>query len=174
MGDYVIFAIDNDADLHTNAKFLRHVDEQRAMMKMNGTMQLCIGSYKGKLERSYIMRWDDFMSHVADSGYIDQQESVLVLRDGAYGKTYASLQFNADTVGDDELHLGVLKPVTAYNAMLEDAWTYRPDLDQYYVVEEIAKPSDGPSDSKLAEMLADALSTPLSETLLEAMDEGSH
>lgn len=171
MGDYVIFAIDNDADLHTNAKFLRHVDEQRAMMKMNGTMQLCIGSYKGKLERSYIMRWDDFMEHVADSGYVDKQESVLILRDGAYGKTYASLKYNDGS--DDELNLGVLKPVTAYNAMLEAAWTYRPDLDQYYVCEAFTA-SDGPSDSNLAEMIADGLSKSLSETLLEAMNEGSH
>ena len=36
---YVVFAIDNDKDLHTNARFLRYVDECQAMMKMKGKMQ---------------------------------------------------------------------------------------------------------------------------------------
>ncbi len=56
MGEYVIFAIDNDDNVHTNAKFLRYVDEREVMGKTKGKMKLCIGSYKGKLERSYIMR----------------------------------------------------------------------------------------------------------------------
>ena len=94
MGEYVIFAIDNDADLHTNAKFLRYMDEREVMGKTKGKMKLCIGSYKGKLERSYIVRWDDFMEHIAESGYVDNQESVLFLRDGYYGVTYATLKFN--------------------------------------------------------------------------------
>ena len=147
MGEYVIFAIDNDGDLHTNAKFLRYVDERVAMQKMKGTMKLCIGSYKGKLERSYIVRWDDFMEHIADSGYVDNQESILILRDGYYGVTYATLKFNSayntdwpaefPNVGSNDLFLGVFKAIPANEAMYEEAWTYRPDLDTYYVCEAI-------------------------------------
>ena len=144
MGEYVIFAIDNDNDLHTNAKFLRYMDEREVMGKTKGKMQLCIGSYKGKLERSYIVRWDDFMEHIAESGYVDNQESILILRDGYYGKVYATLKFNNDdgkfpNVGHNDLFLGVFKPITAHDAQYEEAWTYRPDTDQYYVCEEITE-----------------------------------
>ena len=147
MGEYVVFAIDNDGDLHTNAKFLRYVDERVAMQKMKGTMKLCIGSYKGKLERSYILRWDDFMEHIAESGYVDNQESILILRDGYYGKVYATLKFNSaynsdwpaefTNVGYDDLFLGVFKAIPSNEAQYEEAWTYRPDLDTYYVCEAI-------------------------------------
>jgi hypothetical protein len=147
MGEYVVFAIDNDGDLHTNAKFLRYIDERVAMQKMKGKMKLCIGSYKGKLERSYIVRWDDFMEHIADSGYVDKQESILILRDGYYGVTYATLKFNSaynsdwpaefSNVGSDDLFLGVFKAIPSNEAQYEEAWTYRPDLDTYYVCEAI-------------------------------------
>jgi len=144
MGEYVIFAIDNDNDVHTNAKFLRYVDEREVMGKTKGKMKLCIGSYKGKLERSYIMRWDDFMEHIAESGYVDEQESILILRDGYYGKVYATLKFNNDeskfpNVGYDDLFLGLFKSIPSSEAQYEEAWTYRPDLDTYYVCEEITE-----------------------------------
>jgi len=149
MGEYVIFAIDNDDNVHTNAKFLRYVDEREVMGKTKGKMKLCIGSYKGKLERSYIMRWDDFMEHIAESGYVDKQESILILRDGYYGKVYATLKFNSaynsdwpaefTNVGYDDLFLGEFKSIPAHEAQYEEAWTYRPDLDQYYVCEEITE-----------------------------------
>jgi hypothetical protein len=144
MGEYVIFAIDNDNDVHTNAKFLRYVDEREVMGKTKGKMKLCIGSYKGKLERSYIMRWDDFMEHIAESGYVDNQESILILRDGYYGKVYATLKFNNDeskfpNVGYDDLFLGEFKSIPSNEAQYEEAWTYRPDLDTYYVCEEITE-----------------------------------
>jgi len=149
MGEYVIFAIDNDDNVHTNAKFLRYVDEREVMGKTKGKMKLCIGSYKGKLERSYIMRWDDFMEHIAESGYVDKQESILILRDGYYGKVYATLKFNSaynsdwpaefPNVGYDDLFLGEFKSIPAGEAQYEEAWTYRPDLDTYYVCEEITE-----------------------------------
>ena len=149
MGEYVIFAIDNDDNVHTNAKFLRYVDEREVMGKTKGKMKLCIGSYKGKLERSYIMRWDDFMEHIAESGYVDNQESILILRDGYYGKVYATLKFNSaynsdwpaefPNVGYDDLFLGQFKSIPANEAQYEEAWTYRPDLDTYYVCEEITE-----------------------------------
>ena len=147
MGEYVVFAIDNDDNVHTNAKFLRYVDEREVMGKTKGKMKLCIGSYKGKLERSYIMRWDDFMEHIAESGYVDKQESILILRDGYYGKVYATLKFNSaynsdlhaefTNVGYDDLFLGEFKSIPAREAQYEEAWTYRPDLDTYYVCEAI-------------------------------------
>jgi len=141
MGEYVVFAIDNDGDLHTNAKFLRYVDERVALQKMEGTMKLCIGSYLGHIERSYIVTFSDFVRHIMNSGYVDNQESIMVLRDGYYGKVYATLKYNdhgypmEDGLGD--LFLGILKPVDKDEAMANYGWTYRPDINQYFIVEEI-------------------------------------
>ena len=138
MGEYVIFAIDNDNDLHTNARFLRYVDELRVMQKMEGKMQLCIGSYLDKMERSYIMSFNDFVDWIEKSGYVDEQESVLLLRDGYYGKVYATLKYNNNGYdmedGTGDLFLGVLRAVDKDHAMASYGWTYRPDLDQYYVI----------------------------------------
>lgn len=127
--DYVIFAIDNDADLHTNAKFLRHVDQLRAMGKLNSSMKLVIGSYLGKLERSYILRKDDFETYVLESGYVDDQESFLVLRDGYYGVVYATLEYQAGR----KVFLGTMEQVDADEALGSAAWTYRPDLNAYFI-----------------------------------------
>lgn len=144
MGEYVVFAIDNDNDLHTNAKFLRYVDERQVMGKMEGKMQLCIGSYQGWMERSYIVSFNDFVDHIMESGYVDEQESIMVLRDGYYGKVYATLKYNDHGYpaypmedGLSDLFLGLLKPVDKDEAMANDGWTYRPDHNQYYVVEAI-------------------------------------
>jgi hypothetical protein len=146
MGEYVVFAIDNDNDLHTNARFLRYVDERRALQKMDGTMQLCIGSYLGQMERSYIVTFSDFIEHIMDSGYVDLQESVMVLRDGYYGKVYATLKFNNHGYdvedGSNDMFLGILKAVDKDEAMANDGWTYRPDHNQYYVVESINEHED--------------------------------
>ena len=130
MKNYVIFAIDNDNDMHTISKFLRHVDTQKAMGKMKGTMKPCIGSYKGQLEQSYIMCEEDFVVHVNRSGYVDNQESFLVLEEGHRGVTYGSLVFNSWLKPQG---LGIMRAVSKDKAMSYDAWTYRPELDTYYV-----------------------------------------
>ena len=130
MKSYVIFAIDNDNDMHTVAKFMRHVDTQKAMGKMQGTLKPCVGSYKGQLENSYIMRREDFERHVKCSGYIDNQESILVLEDGHRGVTYGTLVFSGF---EPDLPLGIMRAVSKDEAMKHDAWTYRPELDTYYI-----------------------------------------
>ena len=75
--EQVIFAIDNDEDLHTSAKFLRYLDTLKALGKLKGNVSLGIGSYLGVLERSYMMRAVDFDKHVAHTIYLRGQESVL-------------------------------------------------------------------------------------------------
>jgi hypothetical protein len=131
--DYVIFAIDNDADLHTNAKFLRHVDQLRAMGIIKSSMKLAIGSYLGKLERSYVLRKDDFDGYVLGSGYVDDQESFLVLRDGYYGVVYATLEYQSG----DKVFLGTMEQVDPQEALAGEAWTYRPDLNAYFITKEL-------------------------------------
>lgn len=132
MKNYVIFAIDNDNDLHTVSKFLRHVDTQRALGNIKGTLKPCIGSYKGQMENSYIMRLDDFDLVVSGSGYVDNQESILLVEEGHRGVLYGTLLFSSISMKDQPL--GILRAVPPERAMTHDGWTYRPDLDTYYVV----------------------------------------
>jgi hypothetical protein len=73
----ICFAIDNNADVHTTAKFLRLMDTQRALNNMQGSMFQCIGAYNGELETSYIVNEKDFYDIVEPSGYVNTQDSVL-------------------------------------------------------------------------------------------------
>ena len=130
MNSYTIFAIDNDSDLHTVSKFMRHIDTQKAMGKMQGTMKPCIGSYKGKLEQSYIVSQEDFDKHVKPSGYVDKQESFLVIEDGHRGVTYGKLVYSNN---DADQPLGVMRATPKDKALACEAWTYRQELDTYYV-----------------------------------------
>lgn len=136
MANYVIFSIDNVHDLHTLAKFTHHIDVQRALRHMKGDMKLCIGSYKGVLETSFIMTEHDFGALIEGSIYIEQQESVLLVEDGHKGEMYASLHYLSKGVCDGEhVSLGRLKSVDKSVALGKDAWTYRPDLNVYWITE---------------------------------------
>ena len=77
MLEHVIFAIDNGNDIHTQAKFFRHIDTLRATCKLKGTMYSGIGSYNGELERCYMMLSLDFDRYLKNSEYLGGQESVL-------------------------------------------------------------------------------------------------
>lgn len=134
--NYVIFSIDNVTDLHSLSKFLHFVDVQRAMGRLKGEMKLCIGAYKGALEQSFLMTEHDFAHYIEGSEYVVGQESVLLVEDGHYGETYASLHYLMDGVRDGEqVHLGLLKSVKKIVALAQGDWTYRPDLDTYWIAE---------------------------------------
>jgi hypothetical protein len=79
INNHVIFEIDNDKDLHTVAKFTRHLDTQRALGRLNYNPQIGIGSYDDDLGQCYMMDYNDYYEFVANSGYVDGQESVLIL-----------------------------------------------------------------------------------------------
>jgi hypothetical protein len=126
---YVIFSIDKVSDLRTKAKFLRYIDTQRVMNYMKGTMVLCIGCYKGVLEDSFIIRSDDFDTFVRNSGYVDNQESVLHVRGKRMHCEFEYLKGGCDGGG----RLIEVTPRTAFNS---DGWTYRPDMNTYWIIKE--------------------------------------
>jgi hypothetical protein len=136
MANYVIFSIDNVHDLHSLSKFLHYMDVQRAMQRMQGEMKLCVGSYKGVLEQSFIMTELDFALFIQGSEYVQNQESVLLVEDGHHGEMYASLYYMSKGECDGEhVSLGLLKSVDKSVALAQDAWTYRPDLNIYWITE---------------------------------------
>jgi hypothetical protein len=77
MLEHVLFAIDDGDDLHTQAKFLRHVDTLRATSKMKGIMYSGIGCYNGVPERCYMVLGVDFDNHFNNLDYLKDQECVL-------------------------------------------------------------------------------------------------
>lgn len=124
---YVIFSIDNVTDTHTLAKFLRHFDTQVALSRTKGYLVPCIGSYKGKLEQSFICRADDYLNYVVPYGAVNDQECVLGI-DG-----YNCYSFTP-TLGEEPAYLGEIKEVSKKKAMRSDGWTYRPDLNSYWII----------------------------------------
>ena len=77
MLEYVLFSIDNGNDVHTQAKFFRHVDTLRATGKLMGGMTSGVGSYNGDLERCYMVTAVDYERHFKSLDYLSGQESVL-------------------------------------------------------------------------------------------------
>jgi hypothetical protein len=132
MANYVIFSIDNVANVHTLAQFSHHLDMKRAMQKLKGNVVLSIGSYKGTMEQSFILLREDFDAVVRDSQWIKDQESILHIEDGNAGKVYGELEFLAD---GSRQYLGQVSEVSQDEAMQHDGWTYRPDLNKYFIVE---------------------------------------
>ena len=136
--NYVIFSIDDVHEVHTLAKFTHTVDVHRVMQRMQGEMKICVGAYKGVLETSFIMTERDFATFIEGSEYVLNQESVLLVEDGHKGNTYASLHYLSRGVRDGEhVDLGLLKSVDKSVALMQDAWTYRPDLNIYWITEDI-------------------------------------
>jgi hypothetical protein len=127
-GHYVVFSIDNVNDVHVLAKFLRHVDTARAMNRMQGGIQQCIGMYNGLLEVSFIMREDDFNEHVKPFGFTDNQECVLHIVGSDMQASLVSLTEVKD--------IGFYEAVSHEEAANATSWTYRPDMDQYFIARE--------------------------------------
>lgn len=123
----VVFSIDNVTDLHTLAKFLHYMDTKRATMSMKGNLIQCIGSYEGKLELSFLVTEEDYRKHVIPSGYIDNQESVMVVCEQTYSAYFKSI---SSTWYSNPKRL---REVSKKEAMQSEGWTYRPDLDVYWV-----------------------------------------
>jgi len=124
MLERVIFAIDNDTDTHVVAKFMRHVDTLRAMDKIDPVVQL-VGCYKGQLERSYMMRADQF-DYVRD--YIKGQESILRVPGDVRQPCVLEFVSSGERVG-----LGPMREVSAAEAAQIEAWTYSQKQNKYFV-----------------------------------------
>jgi hypothetical protein len=132
MANYVIFSVDNVQDVRTLAQFSHHLDMKRAMQKTKDSVKTCIGSYKGVMEQSFIMSRGDFDLVVRGTKWVENQESILHIEDGNAGKVYGELEFLSD---GSRQYLGQVSEVPQDEAMQHDGWTYRPDLNKYFIVE---------------------------------------
>ena len=129
--NYVLFSIDKADDTHTLAKFLRHFDTQMAMQKTKGVLVQCIGQWKGKLEVSFLCRLDDYIEHIKPFGFTQDQECIFLIS----GWDMETFILDFDAEGEMQLEpVGNMVQVTAAEAFANDGFTYRPDIDAYWVL----------------------------------------
>lgn len=127
---YVIFSIDHWYELHTLAKFTRHVDTLRSMGKLEGQVFLLIGCYQDRPELSFICTEKDFNDHIRDSNFVNGQKSFLHVGDESKMPAWIK-DWEGNTL--DSGRLRVRNNVVAL-AEYGD-WSYRPDLNIFYVMD---------------------------------------
>ena len=124
----VIFAIDDEKkikDLYRH--FYTHPDT-------TGTLIPCVGSYRGVQEASYICSADAFErvflydTHGFNEFIRDQESFLYITQDN---KQTATLHYKNGF--DTKEFIGFMKSVDERTAKKQDAWTYRPDVDTYWI-----------------------------------------
>lgn len=127
----VIFSIDSFDSPRVLEKFLHLVNTKIAMQQMQGTIITCLGSYARRPEVSFIMGYEDFMQYVVNSGYVDGQESFMVVEKDHKDMSLAYLYFQHTGTYS---HSKRLREVSAEEALALGDWTYRPDMNKYWVM----------------------------------------
>lgn len=85
-----------------------------------------MGSYKGNEERSYMLSMSDHGKALVVAREHNQESILTRYSDGSVYLYYL------DTF--EQEYLGQFEAVSESEAKSQDSWTYRPDLDQYYIV----------------------------------------
>ncbi|MEM1945069.1 MAG: hypothetical protein QXX57_04965 [Nitrososphaerota archaeon] len=78
--------------------------------------------WKGKLEVSFLCREEDYKEFVKPLGFTDKQDCVILVS-GAKMECFI-----------DDFYIGRMEEVTKEEAFSSEGFTYRPDLDIYWVV----------------------------------------
>ena len=124
----VVFAIDNNTDVHTVAKFMRHMDTCRAMNTLKGSFVQCIGMYNGLLEPSYMMDEADYRQLVANTDYVVLQDYILLVPRDV--RQPCTLEYP-----DHTFAIGPMREVSAAKAMQCSSWTYVQATNKYFTCE---------------------------------------
>lgn len=96
-------------------------------LETDGNLIPVIGSYKGESEFAFICSENDFRNIVARRGWAEDQESILLLT--RCNKQYAVLEYeDGRTEG-----IGCMKQVSQSDALNQDAWTYNPEQNAWYI-----------------------------------------
>ena len=125
----IIFAIDNDTDVHAVAKFLHHIDVARAVGTMKGSFVPCIGCYDGMLESSYMMDERDYRKLVEPLGVTANQDCIMhVPADTRQPCTLEGPTGKTETIG-------AMRQVQPYDALGLAAWTYVIETSTYWTTD---------------------------------------
>lgn len=104
-----------------------------------------IGCYRGAQEISFLIRNADFVAHFAEfDPWIKGQESIMLLSEQAHhrtGQRTATLVYSR-AAGNYKEELGLWTNVTREEALKQDAWTFDPAFDEYYIAKGKRKLTD--------------------------------
>lgn len=100
---------------------------KRAIAPSMGDIKPVIGHWEGVTSQSFIMDEVEFNRLVRNSGMVDKQECFMHVT--SCNKAYASLEYQDGL----SIALGSMHQVSMEQAMRSDGWTYRPDLDVWWV-----------------------------------------
>lgn len=126
---YVIFSIDNSTDPHSVHRFSEWLAYMKTAQRLEGKVIRCVGRWQGQDEVSFISRLDDFIK-IEEAGFCNEQEAVIHVASG--NKMEACLVYQD---GSRE-GIGCMHEVSAEEALLAEGYTYRPDMDVYWVAKE--------------------------------------
>jgi len=79
INNHVVFSFDHPFQIHAAAKVYRLLDQLDAMEKLTYTPKCGIGSYKGQLEPSIMMDYNDFHEYIFKQYFLNDQETYLRL-----------------------------------------------------------------------------------------------
>lgn len=132
---YVIFSIDNENNPMAMNVFMNHIAEVRRVFNTSN-LTPCMGSYKGQKENAFIWHVSDFDRYLRGTAYIQNQESVLHVASG--NKMEAYLEYLGSDIGSGPYTepAGQMHQVCKEEAMQSEAYTYRPDLNLYWVAKQ--------------------------------------
>jgi hypothetical protein len=128
-GKHIIFSVERDYmtlsdKVHANNKAMSFMDSRGIDYK------LAIGCYEGLGETSYIVSYSHYELILALAGK-HEQESILILSEATrHGLRPATLYF---LQSGDNIDMGYLTGCSKEYALKQNAYTYRPDLNQYWV-----------------------------------------
>jgi hypothetical protein len=104
----VIFSIDDVSNPRTLRKFIKMVDDLKAVGKLQGDFVLTFGMWKGVMEQSFLMCEEDFYQYVWESDWVEDQEAFLIVEVGPKGNQSAYL-LDSDRASAE--YMGELKEV---------------------------------------------------------------
>ena len=124
---YVIFSIDNESNPMALKAFEGYIHDIQFDCASDLYTKL-VGCYKGQKENAWIWSLEDFNKHLRGRVWIAEQESILHVASG--NKMEATLEYLDNT---PNVELGCMHQVCRAEALASEAYTYRPDLDIYWV-----------------------------------------
>ena len=126
----IIFSVDR-ASREPKINIEARTDAELTLHSSGIQFTRVLGSYKGDLEHSYMVHAKHFDA-IKELAKTFNQESILILDN----ERRASLVYTDGTLidGHDYTKIGQFKAVDERTAKAGDAWTYRANINQYYVV----------------------------------------
>ena len=116
----VIFSVDNVTDIYSYSKAIHFLDVLRATQQIKDGVTMCIGSYKGDLEPSFMVSardWEVILKRGYD--FIKDQESVMRIP-GDQRQPCVLTSVSGTFIAS----LGPMKEITDSSVGYYDAWTY--------------------------------------------------